>query len=146
MEFSWEIPMKSAFAGLLAVFGFALLASPVLAHHGSAGYDMGKMTVLKATVTGFDWTNPHSRIDFDVTDDKGNVVHWIVEAPPPTILVERGWTRKSLKPGDVVTAYFHASKNGAPVGILQKVYFADGTGLLAYPDPQPAPAAASEPK
>jgi hypothetical protein len=134
--------MKFVFAGLLMVFGFALLASPVLAHHGSAGYDMSKITVLKATVTWFEWSNPHCQFTFDATDDKGNVVHWTVEAPPPTILVERGWTRKSLKVGDVVTAHFHASKNGAPVGILQKVYFADGSVLFAYPDAQPAPAAA----
>ncbi len=139
--------MKVAIAGLLAVFGFALIASPVLAHHGSAGYDMQKMTIRKATVTGFEWANPHSQIYLDIADEKGNVVHWTVEAPPPPMLVERGWNRKSLKPGDAVTAYFHAAKNGAPVGILQKVYFADGTGLWAYPDPQPAQAAPpSDPK
>jgi len=133
--------MRVAFAGLLTVFAFALIASPLHAHHGSAGYDMANMTIRKATVTGFEWANPHCQVFFDITDDKGNVVHWTIEAPPPTILVERNWTRKSLKSGDVVTAYFHASKNGAPVGILQKVYFADGMGLWAYPDPQPGQAA-----
>jgi len=139
--------MKVAFAGLLTVFGLALIANPLLAHHGSAGYDMAKMTIRKATVTGFEWTNPHSQLFLDIEDEKGNVVHWTIEAPPPTILVERGWTRKSLKPGDMVTAHFHASKNGAPVGILQKVYFGDGTGLWAYPDPQPNPATPpSDPK
>jgi hypothetical protein len=135
--------MRVALAGLLTVFAFALMASPLRAHHGSAGYDMANMTIRKATVTGFEWANPHCQIFFDVTDDKGNVVHWTVEAPPPTMLIERGWTRKSLKAGDVVTIHFHASKNGAPVGIIQKVYLADGTAILAYPDPQSAPAAPS---
>ncbi len=132
--------MKAAMIALLTLFGFGLIANPLLAHHGSAGYEMNKMTVRKATVTGFEWTNPHCAIFFDIASDKGVVEHWTIEAPPPTILVDRGWTRKSLKAGDEVTAYFHASRNGATVGILQKVYFADGKGLWAYNDPQPAPA------
>ena len=118
------------------------LAVPSFAHHGNAGYDMGNMTIRKATIVDFEWSNPHCQIHFDVTDDKGNVVRWTVEAPPPTMLVERGWTRKSLKPGDAVTAYFHAAKNGTPVGILQKAVLSDGTTVFAYPDtPTPSTAA-----
>jgi len=112
------------------------LATSALAHHGNAGYDMVDMTVKKATIVEFDWTNPHCQIHFDVTDNKGNVTHWTVEAPPPTMLVERGWNHKSVKPGDSVTAYFHAAKNGAPVGILQRFVTVDGTSIWAYPETQ----------
>jgi hypothetical protein len=115
-----------------------LLSSPVLAHHGNAGYDMQKMTVIpKATITQVEWGNPHCSIHFDATDDKGMVQHYIVEAPPPSELAPRNWTRKALNAGDEVTVYYHAAKNGAPVGIIQKVIFANGNILRAYPDPKP---------
>ena len=64
-----------------------LFSVPVFAHHGNAGYDMAKMTVFqKATITQVEWGNPHCQIHFDVTDDKGTVEHWLVEAPPPSEL------------------------------------------------------------
>ena len=119
------------------VVGLLAICSPVIAHHGNAGYDMEKMTVLKsAKITAVEWTNPHCEIDFDAPDDKGTVQHWIVEAPPPSELVPKKWTRKALNPGDEVTVYFHASKNGALYGIIQKVIFPNGDILRAYPDPK----------
>jgi hypothetical protein len=36
-----------------------------------------------------------------------------------------------LNPGDQVTVYLNAAKNGATVGILQKVVLADGKELTA---------------
>jgi hypothetical protein len=58
------------------------------------------------------------------------------------VMSEKGWTRKSLKPGDQVTAYVFAAKNGAPVGNLQKVVFADGkelNGMGGPPGSTPPP-------
>jgi hypothetical protein len=59
-------------------------------------------------------------------------------------MLERGWTRRSLKFGDQVTAYVLAAKNGAPVGNLQKIVLADGTELGAAPG-GPGRGAAPEP-
>lgn len=127
---------KLLLSALLAI-GFLTLCGPAIGHHGNAGYDMEKMTVIKSVkITAVEWANPHCEIDFDAIDDNGNVQHWIVEAPPPSELTPRQWTRKSLNPGDVVTAYFHASKNGARYGIMQKVIFPNGDILRAYPDPK----------
>lgn len=112
-----------------------LFSSAAMAHHGTAGYDMNNMTSFpKATVTEVEWANPHCQIHFDVTNDKGEVQHWNVEAPPPSMLAPRDWTRKSLQAGDMVTIYFHPAKNGSPFGIIQKVVFPDGKVLNAYPD------------
>jgi hypothetical protein len=119
---------------VLTALAFLLASSPALAHHGASGYDMVKMVSGKATVTGFEWQNPHGQIHFDMTDDKGNVQHWTVETPPPSLLVGKSWTRHSLHEGDEVTIYFHAAKNGALFGIIQKVIFANGNVLDAYPD------------
>jgi len=122
-------------AGFFAVLLLFSMTSAVMAHHGTAGYDMGNMTAFdKATITEIEWTNPHGQIHFDVTDDKGVVEHWTLEAPPPSMLAPREWTRKSLQAGDVVKIEFHAAKNGSPFGIIQRVTFPDGKILRAYPD------------
>jgi len=127
---------STLFAVLFLMVSLLVVSSPLLAHHGAAGYDLTKQTVLKATITEFIWSNPHSEVYFDVKDDKGNVQHWIIEAPPPTMLVERGWNRKSLKAGDVVTLYVSAAKNGSPSGRIVKAVLANGDDLWAFPPPE----------
>jgi hypothetical protein len=126
---------RKILGALILAVALILFSNPLAAHHGAAGYDNSKMTVLKATITSFLWTNPHCEIEFDVTDDKGTIQHWAIEAPPPTMLVERGWNRKSLKPGDVVTMSLNAAKTGSHSGIMRKAVLANGEDLWAYPPP-----------
>jgi hypothetical protein len=112
--------------------GFLVMPSALLvAHHGANLYDTSKPVVLKGTITKFEWGNPHNQIFFDVRDDKGSVAHWVAATEPPLVMVERGWTRKSLNVGDEVTVYIFAAKNGATVGNLQKIVLADGKELTA---------------
>src|SRR5262249_25436528 len=76
---------------LLVAVGFAM-GTPLFAHHGSSAYS-DKMTVLKsATVTKFQWGNPHSIVMFDAADDKGKVQHWAAEAGSPSALSLIGWS------------------------------------------------------
>ena len=109
--------------GLLAVCGSAL------AHHGGAAYSDKLVELKQATVTKFLWSSPHSLVNFDVKDDKGNVVHWVVETGPPSALQLIGWSKTSFGPGDVVTVYLYPTKAGNPVGRLQKLVLSDGTQL-----------------
>lgn len=124
--------MKRKVAGLVAAAACIFLPSaPVVAHHGAAGYEMTKVVTMKATITKFEWGSPHSQIYFDVTDEKGSVAHWDAETEPPPVMLERGWTRKSLNPGDEVTVYCYVAKNGATTAILQKIVLANGKELTA---------------
>lgn len=100
------------------------------AHHGSAVYETTKVVVLKdATVTKFIWANPHSIVMFDAKDDKGNLAHWAAEAGSPSALSLIGWTKNSVRPGDVITAYVFQSKTGNSVGRLNKIVLPDGSSL-----------------
>ena len=94
-------------------------------------YDNSKAVVMKGTLTKFEWTNPHNQIYFDVTDEKG-VTHWTAATEPPQVMLERGWTRKSLTIGDQVTVYVFVAKNGAPVGNLQKIVLANGNRTVGW--------------
>jgi hypothetical protein len=109
--------------------GLLLVSAPLFAHHGGVAYETGKRITLKGTIAAFEWTNPHSQVHLDVTDEKGNVVHWNFETQPPTILVHAGWNRNSLKPGDQVTLIATPAKNGSPIGLLSKVIMANGEEL-----------------
>ena len=110
-------------AGLLAVCG------PALAHHGNVAYADKIVEFKQATVTKFLWSNPHSLIDFDVKDDKDNVVHWVCETASPEALKLIGWSKSSIGPGDTITVFLYPSKNGNPAGRLNKIVLADGTAL-----------------
>ena len=137
-------------AGLAAAVLLGLVSRPALAHHGTANvYDNSKAVEMKGTIVMFEWTNPHNQIHFDVTDATGKVTRWIAATEPPQVMLERGWTRRSLKAGDQVTAYVFVAKNGAPVGNLQRIVLADGkqlgTGGGGAAPPAAAPAAPPPP-
>jgi hypothetical protein len=125
--------MKSMLLFAVAIV-LSLLIAPgaALAHHGGNLYDTTKPVVLKeATITKFEWGTPHNQIYFDAKSDKGELQHWVASTEPAGVMLERGWTRRSLKAGDVVTVYIFAAKNGATVGNLQKIVLADGKELTA---------------
>ena len=109
----------------LAALAFLIIVVPVFAHHGNASYD-GKGMTIKGTVTAWLWTNPHTFLKVDVTDDKGNVVHWICENNAPSTLVNFGFSAKTFKPGDVVTVVLGATSKTLPVGRINKVILASG--------------------
>ena len=106
-----------------------MICAPMFAHHGNAAYEMSKTISFKATITKYDYTNPHTTIYFDVTDDKGNVEHWVAETTNPAMLNRVGWNRDTLKAGDQVTVVANPNKVGAKVVFLQKVVFSDGKEL-----------------
>lgn len=122
--------MRSKLLTYFAFFvGLLIVSGPVFAHHGAAAY-ADKVVVLKdATVTKFQWGNPHSIVMFDVKDEKGEVTHWAAEAGSPAALGLIGWRKTSLQPGDVISVYLYQAKSGSPVGRLQKLVLADGTTL-----------------
>jgi hypothetical protein len=118
--------------GLCLAFLFSVLlgSSPVLAHHGESNYDTDKLVTIKATVTQFEFINPHVQITMDVKNDKGEIEKWVCEARSPAMLVRNGdWDKNTLKAGDVITATGFRSKNGANILRLKKIVLADGKEL-----------------
>ena len=109
----------------LAAFVLVICVVPVFAHHGNASYD-GKSVTIKGTVTAWLWTNPHSFLKVDVTDDSGNVTHWICENQAPSTLVNFGFNAKTFKPGDMVTVVLGATSKNLPVGRVSKIILPNG--------------------
>jgi hypothetical protein len=124
----------AAFLGF--VVGFLIFAIPLFAHHGTAvSYDIHKVIVLKGTVTQFAFSNPHSQLYFDVTD-QGKVVHWAAEMRSPQNLRSYGHSQKELNgkfaAGTPITITGNPSKSGAPVLVFGKAVLADGWCLCNH--------------
>ena len=123
--------MKTKVLMMVALFAaLAAIDRPLFAHHGAAAYDMSKPVMLKdATVTEFLWINPHPLIKADYKDQEGNLQHWTMEMGSTMSAGLIGWTRTTLKYGDVVTLYVWQAKTRVPVGRFNKVVFADGSTM-----------------
>src|SRR5215813_4397707 len=89
---------------LAAVFGVIGAAFPAFAHHS---------------------------FYIDVKDEDGKVNNWDFELASPNGLMRRGWTRNSLKIGDVVTVTGWAAKNAPYVGNTSAVTLSDGRKVFA---------------
>jgi len=116
--------------------GVSILSLPLSAHHGNAAYDTEKKITLKGTVTQWFWANPHCVLQFDATDDTGQVVHWGAETENPTTMTHSGWTKTSFKPGDEVTVTVITVKNGKPIGRIVDVVLPNGQKLAGRVIPQ----------
>ena len=136
--------MKYALTALIAAAGILAGSAPAIAHHGAATFDTGKELVMDGVVTEWVWSNPHCFLKFEVKDKDGTVRAWTVETSNPPDMVNRGWTRRSFKAGDRVTATVEPVKSGNPVGRLLQVKFADGKilstrGPVTQGGSEPAP-------
>jgi hypothetical protein len=108
-----------------------LLSHPLLAHHGSANFQMDQVSTIKGTVVDYQLINPHMQIFLKVEQDGGKTVEWNVEAVSLNMMVRAGFKKDSLKAGDVVVVTGHPGKNGKPVLLLMKITLADGRVLSA---------------
>jgi len=106
-----------------------LVSGPVFAHHGRSNYDVSATATVKGTVTSFEWTNPHALIYLDVTNESGTVEKWIAETNSPNTLSRQGWSRNTVKAGDLITLIGHRVKGGGFYINFSKIIFADGKEL-----------------
>jgi hypothetical protein len=108
-------------------------AASANAHHAFAStFDAEQPLTLTGTVARVDWRNPHTWFYVDVTDAQGNVTRWGMELASPNLLMRNGWTRSTMRPGDVVTVEGYRAKNGTPIANARVVVLkATGQRLFA---------------
>jgi hypothetical protein len=122
--------MRARLIGLSAVLGVALFsAAPGLAHHSNVAFEVTKVITITGVVKDFEWRNPHTWVILTVDDGKGGKVDWAVEGRAPGVLLRAGWTKNSLKPGEMIAVDMSPAKDGSKTGLVARVTKADGTIL-----------------
>ena len=119
-------------AKVLASLALAALlgGSAVSAHHSFAVFfDDTKTIEITGSVTEFRFSNPHAIISLEVRNPAGMVEEWKAETNAVTLLKRRGWTKDSLKFGEVVTVNGWPSRDGANYMRMRTIKKADGTVL-----------------
>ena len=120
-------------SSVLAVVILVLLAAavPLSAHH-SWPVDMSKLVTVKGTVTEFMWENPHPMITLEVRTNDGKAEKWVVGGPAINRMEANGWTKATVKPGDLITGTGYQFGDGQKIIRLEKVVLADGKEIRVY--------------
>ena len=121
--------MKVSFAVIVVLA--LVLAVPLSAHH-SWPVSYGQLVTVKGTVVEFSWENPHPMITLEVKGEDGKVEKWLVGGPAINRMEANGWTKASVKPGDVITGIGYQFTDGQKIVRLERVVFADGKEMRLY--------------
>jgi uncharacterized protein DUF6152 len=111
---------------ILAVSLASALTMPLWGHHSfAAEYDSKQPITLKGAVTKVEWMNPHVYFYIDVRDEQtGKITNWAFEMGAPAVIQRNGWTRNSMKIGDLVIVDGTRAKSGLPHGNARSVTLA----------------------
>ena len=118
----------------VSAFAVVLIPLSLAAHHSFLAFDSEKEAIVRGTISGYQFRNPHVYLMVDVPQESGAVVTWKIETETRNDLYRNGWRDDSLRSGDVVTARVNPPKDPArTLGRLISVEMSDGT-VLATPN------------
>jgi hypothetical protein len=114
-----------------SALGLLLTMTSIAAHHAfAAEFDVKQPVMMKGTITGVEWVNPHVWLHMDVKTPDGKVEAWAIEGGTPNVLFRRGFTRRSLAPGTEVVVDGYRAKDGARRANGRSVTLEDGKKLF----------------
>ena len=123
--------MKNTIIAPTIVILALALVIPLSAHH-SWPVNMDKLVTVKGTVTEFVWENPHPMITLEVKAPDGTTEKWQVGGPAINRMEANGWTKTTVKPGDVITGTGYQFGDGQKIIRLERVVLADGKEIRVY--------------
>ena len=123
--------MKAWCIPAFVVFALVSAALPLSAHHSwPVSYD--KLVTVKGTVVEFMWANPHPMMTLEVQTNDGRTEKWQMGGPAINRLEANGWTKSTVKRGDVITGIGYQFADGQKIVRLERVMLADGKEFRLY--------------
>ena len=120
----------------LCIPGFVILTlvsagMPLAAHHSwPISYD--RLVTVKGTIIEFVWANPHPMMTLEVQANDGRTERWQIGGPAINRMESSGWTKATVKPGDVITGIGYQFADGQKIVRLERVVLPDGKELRLY--------------
>ena len=115
----WPLKISAGVVAGLSIASLTVPAWPASAHHGG-GIEWDRPREegpISGTVTEFAFRFPHVHLYLDVEDENGEIQEWVMStAGTPTMLRERGWTRSSVREGDIVTVIYNPHVTSPTLG------------------------------
>ena len=104
---------------------------PLSAHHAWP-VNQQRLVTVKGTVVDFEWGNPHPMITLAVPATNGTTEKWQIGGPAVGRMEAKGWTKTTVKAGDVITGIGYQFSNGEKIIRLERVILPDGKEILVY--------------
>jgi len=123
--------MKVLCARALVILTLVSAAMPLSAHH-SWPVSFDRLVTVKGTVIQFVWANPHPMMTLEVQTNDGRTEKWTAGGPAIIRMEANGWTKTTVKPGDVITGIGYQFADGQKVLRLERVVLADGKEMRIY--------------
>jgi len=118
------------FAPAVVILAFVATLAPLSAHH-SWPVDMSKLVTVKGTVQKIEWSNPHPMFTVEVREG-GKTETWLIGGPALNRMEANGWTKTTIKPGDVVTGHGYQFSDGQKIVRLERIVLSDGKEMRVY--------------
>ena len=114
------------------VFGAicALTVATGVAPHSTAMFDFEKEVTVEGVVKEFQYSNPHSWLLVDVTNEDGSITTWGFEAEGPSTLMRAGIRKSDFSPGTRLNISGHPMKDGRPAAAWTVATRADGAEYI----------------
>ena len=119
------------FVPAIVILVLVSAAGPIFAHH-SWPVNLSQLVTVKGTVTEFMWANPHPMITIEVRANDGGIEKWLIGGPAINRMEANGWTKTTVKPGDVITGIGYQFADGQKIVRLEKAVLADGKEMRVY--------------
>jgi hypothetical protein len=123
--------MKRLFVRAFVVLALVSAAIPLSAHH-SWPVNFDRLVTVKGTVIEFKWANPHPMMILEVQANDGRTERWQIGGPAINRLEANGWTKTTVKAGDMITGIGYQFADGQKIIRLERVVLADGRELRLY--------------
>ena len=123
--------MKTLLVPVVVTLALVHAAVSLSAHHAWP-LNQSQLVTVKGSVVRFEWGNPHPMITLEVPTADGEVEKWLVGGPAINRMEANGWTKETVKPGDVITGIGYQYSDGQKIIRLERVVFADGREMLLY--------------
>lgn len=123
---------RIAGVGLVA----SMLATPAVAHHSLAMFDLTHCKTVTGTVRTLEWNYPHSWLWIQTPNAQtGAPVWWGFEFMSPSQArgIDPRWSKDVVKRGDIVTVTFGPLRDGRNGGAVALVKIPDGHVLGGTP-------------